>query len=597
MKHFKGTSLKIRLYILILAAFIPVAFLIVYLAEKQKVHETDLVLQHTLSLARAAANEETQQIEATRDLLTALAGVYLLLEYNIDGVRGLLQRLLDHSKGYSRFGIIGKDGRLVAATGSIPSNEDYREKAWFIECLKQNELVMSRYQGEMINNQPVLYYGLPVQDTFQNTKAVVFAAVTLNHMNRIIFKRLSELPEGSRLTLIDEFQGMISYDVDSGRWYTPNDFDTTLYTRLVTRTPGTLSMADEKGDKWIYAFAPMDNTFRKRQISVMLQVPRSHALYGSKMMFVRNLSLLIISALIAILSIWWVSNVFILKRLGIMALVSRDLAAGNLDARIGKIGGSDELSHLAGVFDEMAASLQARILQEQRVMATLEQSREQLRHLAAHQQAVLEEERRRIARELHDQFGQSLTVLKLDLSWLKKQLPGHTSDKIEKIDTMSAVIDEAMNNLHAVTAELRPGVLDDFGLVAAVEWQIEEFRHHSGIECRFENNGWEPNLSKEQTTALFRVFQELLTNVMRHADANQVTVTLRKKEDDLLLIVKDNGRGITKEEINHPDSYGLLGIRERLYPWNGHVVFEGHPGQGTHVKVQLPLSFEGDFHD
>ena len=573
------------------------AFLIVYLAGEQKSHETDVILQHTLTLARAAANEETQQMDATRNLLTALAGVYLLPENNIEGVRGLLQRLLDHSKGYARFGIIARDGRLVAVTGSFPSNEDYSQKAWFIECLKQNELVMGQYHGEMINNQPVLYFALPVPDTLKNTKVVVFTAVTLNYMNRIIFKRLSELPEGSTLTLVDEFQGMISYDVDSSQWHTPEDDDASVYKRLMAHTPGTLSGTDKNGDKWIYAFAPMDSTFRNRQISVILQIPRSRALSGSKMMFVRNLSLFIVSALIAILSIWWVSNVFILKRLGIMARVSRDLAAGNLDARIGKIGGSDELSHLAGVFDEMAASLQARILQEQRVMATLKQSREQLRHLAAHQQAVLEEERKRIARELHDQFGQSLTVLKLDLSWLKKQLSDHSSDKIEKIDTMSALIDETMNKLHAVTAELRPGVLDDFGLVAAVEWQLEEFRHHSGIECRFENNGWEPSLSKEHTTAVFRVFQELLTNVMRHADANQVTVTLRKKEDDLLLIVKDNGRGITKEEINHPDSYGLMGIRERLYPWNGHVFFESLPGQGTHVTVQLPLAFEGDFHD
>jgi len=226
-------------------------------------------------------------------------------------------------------------------------------------------------------------------------------------------------------------------------------------------------------------------------------------------------------------------------------------------------------------------------------LASLERSREQLRRLAAHQQGVREEERIRIARELHDRFGQALTLLKMDLSWLKKQGVKESSQVLQKMNAMFEVIDEAMRNLHMVTSELRPGILDDFGLAAAIEWQIEEFRTRSGISCRLETGGFEPPLPKELATALFRIFQETLTNILRHAQADEVAVRLEEVDGELTLQIRDNGRGITEAQINDPQSYGLLGMRERLHPWNGRVAFEGQPGAGTVVTVQLPMPLKG----
>jgi signal transduction histidine kinase len=242
----------------------------------------------------------------------------------------------------------------------------------------------------------------------------------------------------------------------------------------------------------------------------------------------------------------------------------------------------------------MAASLQMRIEREEQVMVSLKHSREQLRRLSAYQNDVREQERIRIAREIHDQLGQSLTILKMDLSWMKKQMPAADAAMDEKMDAMFRVIKEAMENLHAVTAELRPVILDDFGLAAAIEWQADAFSRRSGISCRLENNGFEPDLSKEQATALFRIFQETLTNIMRHAGADEVVVRLEKRDGGLFFQIADNGRGITADEINAPNAFGLLGIRERLYPLGGRVAFEGRPGLGTRVTIRLPLSPEGD---
>ncbi len=597
MNQFVGTSLKTRLYLLVLAAFIPVAMLIVYVAEEQKTLEKDAILHKTKLLAQAAADAENLQMAATRDLLTAVAEAFHLADDQPDRLARLLATLLDRTEGYAAFGILDPDGRLIA--GSTPSQmkSDYGKQAWLSASLAQGGLAVGPYQGQSIDGAPVLYVAQPIADGGQRIVAVAFAALDLGQMNRNLFKQLADLPRGSRLTLVDENQVLLRYEVDTARWSDSQTLDPDLRRQAVNRPSGMLIAPDETGTLRIYAFTHLERAFQKRAVSVILGIPRSVALSASKRIFVRNLILLAVSALAAILSIWWAADRFILRRVKAMVGTSRRLAAGDLRARIGRIGVRDELSHLAGVFDEMAESLQIRMAREEQVLASLKHSREQLRRLSAYQNDVREQERIRIAREIHDQFGQSLTILKMDLAWIRKHMPAADPAVGEKMAAMLRLIGEAMDNLHAVTAELRPVILDDFGLAAAIEWQAETFRKRSGISCRFENNGFEPDLPKAHATALFRIFQELLTNIIRHADANEVSVQLKRHDGELLLQVADNGRGITEDEINSPHAFGLLGIRERLYPLGGRVAFDGRPGQGTRATIHLPLPQEGGHHD
>jgi signal transduction histidine kinase len=386
---------------------------------------------------------------------------------------------------------------------------------------------------------------------------------------------------------------MLRYDVNTKQWTIPQDASPDLGQAIASRQTGTFRTVDESGIARIHAFAPLSSAFRERQITVVLEIPEVQALASSKAAFNRNVVLLLAIALIAVASIWWAGERLILRRIRVMVQATRQLASGDLMVRIGSLGARDELSHLAKVFDEMAASLQKRIEQENRVKTSLEHSREQLRRLSAYQNDALEQERIRIAREIHDQLGQSLTILQMDLAWLKKHLGENRAAANEKIAAMSGVISNALNVLHTVTAELRPVILDDFGLAAAIEWQVEEFRNRSGIACQLEHDGFEPVLPKDQATALFRIFQETLTNVVRHARADEVVVRLEMQGGDLILQIQDNGRGITDAEIESPKSFGLLGIRERLYPWNGSASFSSQPGQGTCVTVRLPLSEKG----
>jgi PAS domain S-box-containing protein len=221
-------------------------------------------------------------------------------------------------------------------------------------------------------------------------------------------------------------------------------------------------------------------------------------------------------------------------------------------------------------------------------------SREQLRNLAARLQDVREEERTLIAREVHDELGQAMTGLKMDLSWLSSRVSEACEEVararlMEKIGSMSKLIDATIQSVRKISTELRPGVLDDLGLVAAIEWQAQEFQARTGIACELTLPPDDASLDRERSTAIFRIFQEILTNVTRHAKATRVRVSMTEEAGQIILQVRDNGQGITEGQIADPRSLGLLGMRERALILGGEVTFSGTQGQGTTVTVRIPL--------
>ena len=220
----------------------------------------------------------------------------------------------------------------------------------------------------------------------------------------------------------------------------------------------------------------------------------------------------------------------------------------------------------------------------------LRDSREQLRALAARLQEIREEERNRLARDLHDEFGAALTALKLDLAWLKGHIAWAVPEVHQRIDAMSKLIDITTQSVNRTATMLRPRLLDHFGLMSAIEWQAHDFQDRSGIECHLQAE--EVELLGDRATALFRIFQESLTNVARHAEATKVEISLSRQNGCILLEIHDDGRGVTKEKISSSTSLGLLGMRERAYAFGGDVKIESDDGEGTTVRVQIPLSHE-----
>jgi signal transduction histidine kinase len=227
----------------------------------------------------------------------------------------------------------------------------------------------------------------------------------------------------------------------------------------------------------------------------------------------------------------------------------------------------------------------------QRKNLALAESEQKLRALASHLISVREEERAHIAREVHDELGQVLTGLKMDVGWLGKQLRPEQQALADKADAMGRLIDGAVQTVRKIAAGLRPEVLDEMGLVAAIGWQAEEFQKRTGIRCRLSLPPEEVGeLSPDLQTTMFRVFQEILTNVARHSRATRVDVDLKSSPLRLVLEVADNGIGISGLDARERKSLGLLGMQERALRVGGEVSIGGVPGRGTRVVVQIPVA-------
>jgi signal transduction histidine kinase len=216
-----------------------------------------------------------------------------------------------------------------------------------------------------------------------------------------------------------------------------------------------------------------------------------------------------------------------------------------------------------------------------------------LRNLSAHVQTALENDRTRISREIHDDLGQSLTALKMDIAWILRRasVTGSTlpPEIREKLASMSSFTDGVIQRVRQISSELRPGVLDDLGLVAAIEWQAQAFEERTGTQCLVRCQNTELTLQRELCTAAFRIFQEALTNVARHAGARRVEVNIETRESELFIDIEDDGVGIPPERATNPTSLGLLGIRERAQRLNGDVLVTATKPHGTRVSLRLPI--------
>jgi len=218
----------------------------------------------------------------------------------------------------------------------------------------------------------------------------------------------------------------------------------------------------------------------------------------------------------------------------------------------------------------------------------------ELRRLAGRQESVRESERTRIARELHDEFGKALTALNMDLHWLSKRVQDGKADVRSRLKAMTGIVSKTADTLHRICADLRPSILDDFGLMAALDWEAREFQHRTSIPCRVRlPKKTRCPLRKEQATAVFRIFQESLTNISRHACASEANMILTIDEGLLTMSVSDNGKGITPRDVSDANSLGLIGMRERALAWGGQVNLSGSRRKGTTMTLRMPVSPNG----
>jgi PAS domain S-box-containing protein len=229
------------------------------------------------------------------------------------------------------------------------------------------------------------------------------------------------------------------------------------------------------------------------------------------------------------------------------------------------------------------------ITEKKQTEGELERSEKQLRELTRHMRKIREEERKSIARNIHDNLGQMLTALKIDMSWLSKNLNGEQTSLQDRASEMSQLIDQTIQTVKKLSSELRPEMLDILGLAAAIEWHVNDFQKRTGIKCSFACNENDITIEEEHSIDCYRIMQEALTNVYIHSGATKVIIDLKQTDKKMIMRIKDNGKGIPAEKLNSFKSFGLIGMKERAQSIGGTLEIKGNPGQGTTIKLTVPI--------
>jgi signal transduction histidine kinase len=239
--------------------------------------------------------------------------------------------------------------------------------------------------------------------------------------------------------------------------------------------------------------------------------------------------------------------------------------------------------------DAIVGQRRVMLVHSKQVQESLKSSRNQLRALAAYLLSVRENERSVIARELHDEFGQALTTLHLGLSWLSRKMTPGQQPLQKKIKSLSATTTSLIQSMRDLARELRPGALDELGLIKTLKSEAGEFEGHTGIQCRFKTNIAKAKFDRSAAVGIFRIVQAALTNVARHAHASRAVIALVKRKNGLTLAVMDNGIGISRKLIHSHNSLGISGMRERALSLGGRLSITGSKNKGTTLRVRLPL--------
>ncbi len=593
MKYFSFGHLRYRLIVLVLIAVIPMAVLIFYVSSEEKRLSVVAIERNVFEMAEFAAREEEQMLDGSRQVLISLA-LTLSGHWSAPSeCSAYLFELLSRYQRYKNLGAVTIDGKLFCSAAPLDGEFDARRQSWFRQAVTTRDLSISDYQIGVHTGEPVVLLAYPVDGNDSQLIGVVFAALDIQWLNRFNLGMKKDLPKGSIVAEVDERGKVLANDPNSDIWAGQAVIQNALAEAFRSGSKGMLTLTGADGQSWFYAFSLLRSNLRSQNVHLLLGVPQTAVFEEANRLLVRNLILLGAVTFLILLTAWFGIDLFVLSQVKAMLATTRKLTAGDLSVRTGISRRAGELNELAGAFDDMATALEIREAQRQKAEQALRGSREELRHLASHMESVREEERTRLAREIHDELGQAMTALKMDIAWLNRRLDPKQESLHEKTRSMEGLIDLTIRTVQRLSGELRPGLLDDLGLSAAIEWQSEEFQKRTGVPCAVCVDLKDTTLSREHTTALFRVFQETLTNVIRHAQATRVDVRLQAVGDQLILEVKDNGRGITEKEKEEPKAFGLIGMRERVLAFKGKFDISGQPYQGTTVTVIIPLDKKG----
>ncbi len=578
-------SLRGRLLFLICLATLPAILFTFFVAENERAAALARTESDALHIASLATREHAQQIEGARELLTWLGGKLTRdgLDSPIVVDPNFLPALLAGHPQLANVGVLSPSGEVLASAYPLPGEQSWQDNPAFRAALGSGEVEAGTYRISPIFARPTLNHALAVRDDEEQPVGVLFSGLDLDWLSAVT--RQSQLPEGASLLISDREGRVLNHAEAAGAGASQESalVIPDVAALAESRRGRIVSVRPGEPRRFVVA-APLEGS---PDLYAAVSLPYERVLSDVNRAFTRTLIGLGVLTLFTIAAVFVAAELGLLRTLRSLARAAQRFGAGELSARAVAPQGHNEFSALARAFNAMADSLAARHREALDAQA-------RLRALASRLQVAREAEAARIARELHDEIGQVLTSLKIELS----RLQGCCATDAEHarcaarirdgIDTMTTRIAGALDFVRRIASELRPGVLDKLGLTAALEWQARELEGRTDLVIQVEADPEEQTFDERTAVTLFRIAQEALTNVVRHANAHFVELRLTTNADGVALVIHDDGAAISEEAVASGESLGLIGMRERALLIDATLTVRGEPGKGTTVCVFVP---------
>lgn len=574
-------GLRFRLLLLVLLACAPLVVLAWHTTLEDRRRELANWQQRSARLAQIAKQEEEDLVGETRQLLLAVAESSPVRSNNRRGAKRLLDELFSTYPRYANLSVVQTNGIVLASAVPLPESLQ-TNFPFFNRVIQTQGFAIGRLPASEGGGYSALQCGYPVFNRTGAVQGVVVAGLELPWLGNSAPDISAQLPKGAFWAELDHRGIVLAHYPSSEEWVGWPFPEPSLVHTAFEHTNGTVEAVNTNGVPWVYAFATFPSKLGG-EVTTVLGIPRAALFAQTDQALRRNLSWSGLALALALSLGWFGGSFLIVRPVKTLVRSSARLASGDLSARTGLTHRRDELGQLIAAFDRMAQSLEERDTERLKLS-------QKLQGLSHRLVEVQESERRHLARELHDEIGQSLTAAEMNLQ-AALQAPGAAALERRLEDSIKAV-ERVLEQVHDLSLNLRPSMLDDLGLVPALRWYTNRQAALAELEVEFQAQLEEERLEPFIETECFRVAQEALTNVVRHAQARNVALALHQKEQFLHLYVRDDGQGFDvtqlREEAVNGASLGLLSMEERATLTGGGIEYRSAAGQGTEVHAWFP---------
>ena len=579
-------TLRGRLTLLACLATFPAFLFVFYVAAKERVAVLHRVETESLYVADLASREHAHQVLGARRLLDRLSSLPTSDGHGGAQLPRLLPTILQGFPQFANLGVLALDGKIAFSSVPPPHQVNMARLPVFQRALASEEVVVGSYLVGLIVERPILIMAKALRNPQGQAHQVLFAALDLAWLGELAEQ--AGLPSDSALLIADRHGNILASSL--GLTIAAHSVKNRLqgFDRLIRRPQELTRCETPDGIARLAVATPLKGV---NDVWVIVGPPEANVYSAADGVFYRDLLVLALLAILAVASSLAATDLSVLRDIRRLAGATHRFGKGELNARVPVPRPHGEIRDLSMTFNAMADNLELRHRHALR-------AQERLRALSHRLQTAREAEAARIAQELHDELGQELSVLRLELERLRRKVvlgdEQVSREKLaEEVDELGELVDATVRAVRRIASELRPGVLDRLGLVAGVEWLLNEFERRSGIATILAADGVEEKVNTDISTALFRITQEALTNIARHAGATAVAARLSGTARDLKLRIEDNGCGFDAGAEPPTLSLGLLGMKERARRLGGAIDIASVPGKGTEVRVAIPRDGTG----